>query len=203
MVTTKAKRTARKSEQVDTTAEPRPRLFTVDEYYRMAAARILRHSERTELVEGVILQMAPMLSRHAWLVSRLDRLFQRRLPDTALVRVQTPVHLSTYSEPEPDLAIVRYRDDEYMRGHPEPDDIFLIIEVADTSLAYDRGIKQRMYAVAGIPEYLIFAIGRKQIIAHRKPEGGHYTEISVVERGGTVSLLAFPEIVLSVDEIFG
>src|SRR5207247_3212709 len=128
------------------------RRFTVDEYYRMAETGILAEDDRVELLDGEIVEMSPIGPRHAATVTRLDHLFNRLVGDRAIVRAQNPVRLDGYSEPEPDIALVTPRADFYRAEHPTPRDILLIVEVADTSLRYDRHTKLPGYARAGVPE---------------------------------------------------
>src|ERR671938_544657 len=128
------------------------RCFSVDEYYRMGEAGILTEDDRVELIEGEIIEMSPIGSRHAACVNRLNTLLGRHLRQTAIVSVQNPIRLDAYSEPEPDVALLRPRADYYESGHPTPADALLIVEVADTSADYDRIIKLPLYAKAGIPE---------------------------------------------------
>jgi Uma2 family endonuclease len=124
------------------------RRFTVDEYYRMAEAGILRPDERVELIEGEIIEMAAIGSRHAAFVKRLNRMLVRGVGARGVVSVQDPVRLSELSEPEPDLAVLEYRADCYAAAHPTPADTLLIVEVADTTLGWDRGRKAPLYAVS-------------------------------------------------------
>jgi Uma2 family endonuclease len=136
------------------TVELATRRFTVAEYYRMGKAGILRPDDRVELIRGVIVEMAPIGSRHAYCVDRLTRIFQRALRDEeGWVRTQHPVSLPGDSEPHPDLVIARGPGNQYAQRHPQPDEVLLLIEVADSSLVYDRRTKVPLYAGAGIPEY--------------------------------------------------
>ena len=127
------------------------RYFTVSEYDRMIEAGILTKDDRVELIEGEIIKMAPINSRHAACVNRLNRLLNRKAGKVAIVSVQNPIHLGEYSEPEPDLALLRPRDDFYAQSHPKPKDMLLAVEVADSSAAKDRNLKVPLFARAGIP----------------------------------------------------
>src|SRR5919106_6741536 len=110
------------------------RRFTVDEYYRMAEAGILHEDDRVELIEGEIVEMAPIGSNHASHVDPLAQLLFERIGRRAIVRIQSPIHLGEYSEPQPDVTILRSRSDFYVSAHPSPADILLVVEVADTSV---------------------------------------------------------------------
>jgi len=159
------------------------RRFTVDQYHRMIRAGILREGERVELIEGEIIEMAAVGNRHIACILDLDELFQVGLAGRARVSVQNPVQLSASSEPEPDLTILRHRPDRYRSGPPLAEDVYLLIEVSDTTLAYDRGIKLRLYALAGVPEYWIFDLKRNRLLVFREPEGAVYFTPRGANRG--------------------
>src|SRR5437870_5978990 len=128
------------------------RCFNVAEYYRMAEAGILTEEDHVELIDGEIVAMSPVGSRHAACVKRLNRILGRRVGDLVVVGVQDPIGLDDYSEPEPDISLLRPRADFYSEAHPIPSDVLMIIEVADSSDLYDREVKVPLYARAGIPE---------------------------------------------------
>jgi len=184
-------------------AKPARRRFTVDEYYRMAETGILTPDERVELLNGEIYEMAAMGSRHAGRVSFLSRWLNARLAARAIVRVQLPIHLSAGSEPEPDLAVVLLRKDDpdYDRAHPTPDEVRLVIEIADSSLAYDRDLKLPRYAEAGIPEVWIVDLLSNRVLVYREPEGANYRSVETVGRDGTLAPTAFADLHLPVAEL--
>src|SRR5437868_12357745 len=128
------------------------RHFNVAEYYKMAAAGVFSEDDRVELIEGEIVEMNPIGSRHAACVGRLTKLLERLTGDRAIVWVQNPVQVSDYSEPLPDVALLNPRDDFYSQATPQATDVLLIIEVAESSLEYDRSIKLPLYARSGIVE---------------------------------------------------
>jgi Uma2 family endonuclease len=177
------------------------RRFTVDDYHRMAKAGILTEDDRVELIEGQIVEMAPIGRRHASRVDRLNRLLQRLVGDKAIVRVQGPVRLDPYSEPQPDLALLRPRDDFYEAAHPGPADILLLVEVADSSVVYDRGTKLLIYARAGIPEVWLEDLTRNGIEVYRSPSPQGYQQTHRVGRGQRIAPQAFPDLDLAVDDI--
>lgn len=189
---------------VDILATPTVRRyrFTVEDYHRMAEAGILSEDDRVELIEGEILQMAPIGGEHAACVNGSARLLIKRLDDRAVVSIQNPVRLSAGSEPEPDLMLLRPRADQYWQGLPEPEDVLLIIEVSDSTLHFDRGTKLPMYAAAGIPEVWIVDLERRRVLVHRGPDGDLYREAIVIDQG-SISPAAFPDVALQLDEIFG
>lgn len=159
------------------TAPPKPptqRRFTVDEYERMAEAGVLPEDENVELLDGRIYRMSPIGSAHAACVDRLTRIFVRGVGEDAIVRVQSPIVLPPTSEPEPDVTLLEPRPDEYAERHPRPEEVFLIVEVADTSLDFDRETKGPLYARAGIPEYWLIALDDDQVHLFRDPEGEQF-----------------------------
>jgi Uma2 family endonuclease len=179
------------------------RLFTVAEYYTMLEAGILTEDDRVELIEGEIVEMAAIGSRHASCVKRLNDLLVSHLRERALVAVQDPVHLSDISEPEPDVSVLRRRDDYYAGAHPGPADIFLLIEVADASLLFDRKVKIPLYAASGIPEVWLIDLTQAILEVYRKPEQGTYREVLRLRAGSTVSPAAFPDQVWDVSQLIG
>jgi Uma2 family endonuclease len=149
----------------------RHRLCIAD-YHRLGEAGVLREDDHIELIEGELIDMAPIGSRHADCVSRLNRLFVRQTE--AVVRVQDPIQLSLHSEPEPDIAIVRSR--RYSKAHPGPDDVLLLVEVADSSLAYDRDIKVPLYARHGIPELWLVDLEHERLEVYLGPTAQGYRQ---------------------------
>lgn len=179
------------------------RLFAVEEYYRMARAGILTEDDHVELIEGEIVEMAPIGSRYAACVDRLTRLLIEHLRRQAIVRVQSPIRVGEYSEPQPDLTLLRPRSDFYATDHPAPRDVLLVVEVAETSTDYDREVKGPLYARAGIPEFWLVDLSRGIVEVYRQPTAHGY---QVVEQHGTTShltLAMLPSLILSVDEILG
>jgi Uma2 family endonuclease len=179
------------------------RRFTVDEYYTMAEAGILGEDERVELLDGEIIEMSPIGDRHFACVLRVSTAFSMRVAGRALVSVQSPVRLSSRSEPEPDIALLRPREDFYESGKPGPEDVLLIVEVSDTTLAFDRDTKVLFYAAAGIPEVWILDLNAARVLVYREPRDGVYRQTTVVERGGTLSPVAFPDLALQVEDLVG
>ena len=179
------------------------RRFTVDEFECMGRAGILHEDERVELIDGEIIQMAAMGSRHAGSVDRLTEWSIAGLAGRAHVRVQNPVRLDPHGQPQPDLAIVRRRPDRYFTRHPGPEDVFLIVEVADSSLDWDGNVKLHWYAAAGIPEVWIVDLEGERVLVFRRPSAQGYQETMIVTRGGSLSPDAFPDMALAVDSVLG
>mgnify|MGYP001610262370 CR=1 FL=1 len=178
------------------------RLFTVEEYRRMAEAGVFRPDERVELIDGEIVEMSPIGRRHANCVNNLNRLLILGLREHAIVSPQNSIQISSRSEPQPDLTVLRRREVPYRDEDATVSDVLLLIEVADTSLGYDRTVKLRLYATAGIPEFWIVDASGEAIEVHRSPERGRYREAERLPRDRTVIPLAFPDLVLSVADIF-
>lgn len=178
------------------------RLFTVDEYQRMAEAGILRPDERIELIEGEIFEMSPIDPRHAGCVINLNRLLVTHVGDRAVVSPQNPLVIRPRSEPQPDLVVLRRRSVSYSRAHPVPEDVLLAIEVANTSVRFDRAVKSRLYARAGIGEYWLVDVAASIVMVHRRPSGDRYAEVLEVGLHERISPAAFPDVTLTVADFF-
>lgn len=174
------------------------RLFTVSDYYRMGDAGVFGPDERVELLEGEILRMNPIGPRHANCVDRLNHLFVSLLGDRAQVRIQNPVRLSEVSEVQPDVALVRRDRDE--AAHPGPSDVFLLVEVADSSVAFDRQVKLPRYARAGIPEVWIVDLTAAAVEVHREPRITGYATSTQLGAGGSIGPAAFPDVGIEVGD---
>jgi len=182
-------------------AAPR-RLFTREEYHRMAEVGILKPTDRVELIRGEIVEMSPPGRRHRAFVDNLTQLLTVRVAGRAMVSVQNPVVLADDTEPEPDLKIIRRRSVPYKELEAHGDDVLLIIEVAETSLAYDRSTKLRLYAEAGISEYWVVDCAAESVEVHRAPDASGYRDVSRFAGTGSVSPQAFPDVRLTLAEIF-
>ena len=185
-----------------TTTAPPPQIvnrrrFTVAELLVMDAAGIFHPDERIELLDGEIITMAPINEPHADGTDRLEDLLKENLRGRARVRVQGPVQLNDRSLPQPDIAVLQLRPD-YHRRHPLPADVYLLVEVADSSLASDRSVKLALYADAGIPEVWIVNVPARQVEAYDNPVNGVYQGRRVVLDTGSISPRAFPDITLAV-----
>lgn len=164
-------------------ATPARRLFTVDDYHAMTQAGILSEDDRVELIEGEIVVMSPVGSRHAACVDILAELLIRAADQRTAVRVQSPIGLGGSTEPQPDVCVLVRRDDAYSERLPGPEDVLLIIEVSDTSRAYDRRVKAELYARHGIQEFWLVDLGSRTVEAYRSPGPDGYGERSVHECG--------------------
>ena len=148
--------------------------FTTDEYHRMAETGILTEDDRVELINGEIIAMSPINSPHASVVDRISNFLKEEIGKSVIVRVQSPLLLSDLSEPEPDVMLLKPRDDFYASAHPQPNDVYLLIEVADSSLPIDRKVKLPVYAAAGVPEVWIVNLANQQIEVHRTTTENEY-----------------------------
>jgi Uma2 family endonuclease len=169
----------------------------------MAETGILSEDDRVELIEGEIIKMSPIGSYHAGCVNRLNALLTRRVGPAAIVSVHNPVRLDDYSELEPDIALLKRHADFYARSLLTADDVLLIIEVADTSVDYDRDVKLPLYARAGIPEVWLANLPDDRVEAYSQPVNGVYQAVRHARRGESLSPERLPNLVLSVDEILG
>jgi Uma2 family endonuclease len=181
--------------------EPTRRLFTIHDYHRMVDAGILTEDDRVELLDGEIVQMTPIGSRHAGTVKRLTRVLVGGLGRDAVVGIQDPVILDDFSEPEPDVSVCVPRDDDYTSSHPRPDEILLLVEVADTSERYDRLRKLPRYAAVGVPETWLVDLTQNVIDVYGAPGPNGYEEHTTLGPGASLSPLRFPDVSIAVDDI--
>lgn len=174
--------------------------ISCDRYHEMIASGGLREDDRIELIEGYLVTKMSIGSLHSGMVNRLNRLLGRLFGDSAIVTIQNPVTIHEYSEPEPDVVVAKFREDFYADRHPYPEDILLVIEVADTSLAFDREAKIPLYASCGIPESWLVDLIHHEIHVFRRPDGAKYQETLVFRSGdllpvpGSTEALAVAEL---------
>jgi len=177
------------------------RRFTVEEYHKMAEAGILGEDDRVELIDGEIIQMNPIGSRHAACVRELVWFLSGQLGDEFRLDVQNPVRLDGGLEPQPDLMVLRVRD--YRESLPGPEDVLLLIEVSDTTLRYDREVKLPLYARSGIGEVWIADLAGETIERHNEPSGGGYRRTKKLRRGESLPSEAVQGLALRVDDVLG
>ncbi|MFN7640085.1 MAG: Uma2 family endonuclease [Pseudanabaena sp.] len=188
--------------QIEQEREPQIRLWSIADYHQMIEAGILDEDDRVELLEGKIVCMSPQRPFHAASVQRSSRLLFKLLSDRAEIRVQLPVILGNDSEPEPDLAVVRFDADEYSFRHPEAPDIYLLIEVADSTIAKDRNQKARIYAKNRVLEYWILDLQKRQVYVFRQPEEGVYREKLILNSDDSITMQAFPDVAIALNDMF-
>jgi len=178
--------------------------FTVDEWHRMGEAGLfVGESRRTELLEGEIIEMTPIGGRHTFSVNRLTRLLVRAVDDRAVVQIQGAVVLNERSEPQPDVALLRLPEERYLDSPAGPPDVFLLIEVANTSLGYDLDMKAPAYARAGVVETWVVDLNSETVLVLRQPGPDGYGDRREVGRGGSLEVAALPGVTLAVDDILG
>ncbi len=167
------------------------RLISAREYYKMAEVGILKSEDNLELINGEIIEMSPIGSKHPAYIDLLDELLKDLLGKRVQVRVQSSVRLDNYSEPEPDIMVLKRRKDFYFNRIPTPKDVYLVIEVADSTLEKDRKIKVPLYAKAGIPEYWILNIPDSQLECYSLPKSGKYQKETIVKNNQNIIFYAF------------
>lgn len=184
----------------DAIFRPARRKLDVNDYHRMAGAGILGEGDRVELIDGGLIDMAPIGQGHAAIVNGLTRALVMACGSQAIVSVQNPVRLDRLNEPQPDFAILRPRADFYAAGEPPgPADILLLVEVADSSLRFDLTVKLPLYARAGIAELWIADLRRRALDAFRRPTGAGYAEVATHRPGDPLALAAAPGITVRLD----
>ena len=184
-------------------AEITKKLFTVDEYYRMAEVGILSERDRVELIEGEIIQMSPIGRRHAACVDRTNHIFNALLKRRAIVSTQNPLRLNEYNEPQPDLVVLKWRNDFYATRPHTPKDALFVVEVSDSSLLYDVKIKLPLYSATGVRELWIENLKENVLLVCRNPEGRTYKTQLTLSRADSISPLAFPDVSFKIADLLG
>lgn len=179
-----------------------PHRFTVDEYHQLRETGILGEDDRVELIEGELVDMNPIGSRHAGCVNRLTKRLHVELLGRVLIAVQNPLALPG-SELYPDLVVLRNREDFYGRAHAGPDDVLLLVEVADSSLAADRRVKVPLYARHGLRQVWLVDLEAETVEDYRQPTASGYVETRPLRRGDILTAEAFPELRIAVADVLG
>jgi Uma2 family endonuclease len=185
------------------------RLISVREYHKMAETGIFHPEERLELIAGQIIRMSAKgmvtersrSTAHESAITRTERLLRQRLGDKVLLRIQSPVQLDDYSEPEPDISVVKLNPLDYEDHHPNASEVFLLIEIADSSLKYDREVKAMAYAKSGIIEYWILDVNGRKLYMYRLPSPDGYHSESILAEDVTISPLAFGDCAIAIREL--
>jgi Uma2 family endonuclease len=178
------------------------RRFTADEFLRMAETGILCEDDRLELIDGEVVEMSPIGQPHTAAVSSATRALVRAAGDAAIVQPQGAVRLDLYYEPEPDLVLLKPRSDFYISRRPGPADVLLVIEVADSSIDYDRDVKAPLYAKAGIPEYWLIDLNTGVIDRYLSSDRDAYQSVEQLRRGQTLAPQLLPACVIPVNAFF-
>ena len=185
-------------------ATPLPRkMFTVGEYNTMIEAGVFKEDDRMELITGDIVQMSPIGNKHVACVNRLSNKLMAQLGESVIVSTQNPICADEYSEPQPDVVLLKPRDDFYEDELPSARDVLLIIEVADTTVLYDRNVKLPLYARAEIPVALLVNLPRASIEVHTGPKNGKYRKVRYLKRGEVLRVKGLPKLSLKVEDIIG
>lgn len=175
--------------------------WSVDEYHRMTTSGLLDETDRVELIEGELIDMAPIGCKHAFLVDRLAEMLGGGPRAGYMVRVQNPILLGELNEPQPDIALVRRNN--YAERHPGPADILLVVEVSDTTLQYDREVKLSLYARHGIPEVWLFDVNAGEMTIYRDPADGQFRRNTTPSNSEHILPLMLPEVRLALAEVLG
>lgn len=176
--------------------------WTVDEFYRAIGAGALRHPERLELIDGEILQrMSPQQTPHVQAIGLTSVALDRAFGPANHVRTQTPLDVSSKSEPEPDVIVVRGEWRDYDDHKPRPSDVLVLVEVSDATLRYDRGRKAGVYARAGIQDYWVVDVKARRVIVYRAPQAAEYADVQEYGEGETIAPLAAPGAQVAVGDL--
>ena len=177
--------------------------FTTHDFHRMAEAGIIGEDDRYELIAGEIVEMAAIGSKHSACVTTCTQICYERLGRSVVIIVQGPIQLGPDYEPQPDLIIARQRTDNYRENNPTPEDILLLLEVADSSFAYDQTVKMPIYAAAGILEVWLVDLNRQRILRYSEPHEGNYKIVRQFRPGRQITSVVVPELSVATGAIFG
>lgn len=178
-------------------------LFSRTDYHCLAQTPIFREDDHIELIEGEIIDMAPLGSLHASIVTRITDIFYKQCRSQAIIRVQNPIRLGDFSEPEPDIALLRPCTDCYAQSHPSETDVLLLVEVADSSLRYDREVKIPLYARYGIPEVWLVNVANNNIEVFLEPSPQGYQKQFIAQPGQSLVPRSIESVSISVKPILG
>ncbi len=176
------------------------RQITVKEYDAMIESGVFNETDQVELLNGAIVEKMPKGTKHSAATDRIVRVFYRQFGETVFIRNQNPIWLDDFSEPEPDIVLAHPRTDEYEDSHPTPTEIYLVLEVSDSTLGYDRNIKGEAYSRAGIRQYLLLNVQEKTIEDYREPGADGYQAKQTYRLGQQFNLVAFPEVTISIGD---
>ncbi len=189
--------------KIEMTVQLLRRKFTVEQFHKMAESGILNEDDRVELIRGEIIEMAAIGTKHAACVNRLSNFLAWKLGNKVIISVQNPVGLDDTSEPQPDVVLLKPREDFYASAHPQPKDVLLVIEVADTTIKYDREVKIPLYAQEGVIEVWLIDINEECVEVYIEPANGIYKKVQKFSRGEILMIQAFDDVNIDVDEILG
>ena len=181
----------------------KPKRFRVEEFRKMTEIGILPEESGWEIIDGFLIDKMTIGSKHASVVRRLEKFFERAVGDQVIVSGQNPVQIDDYNAPEPDIALLELREDFYAASHPTPTDVLLLIEVSDSTIEYDREIKKTLYAGAEIAEYWLVNLKDETVEVYTLPKNGSYYSARILEAGETIESTIIENLRLSVGEILG
>jgi Uma2 family endonuclease len=177
--------------------------FSVEEYLRMGEAGILSEDDRVELIDGEVLAMPPIGIPHTSAVNRIGNRLKEQFGRRVILSVHNPVRIGDFSLPQPDIALLRPRDDFYLGAYPGPDDVLLLVEVAESSVHYDRDKKVPLYAAAGVEECWLVNIPARTLTIYREPRADGYRGVTMADDLRRVAPAALPDCVIDLHELFG
>lgn len=177
--------------------------FSVEEWLRLDEIGLFPPEYRGELIDGAIVDAAPVTPLHSGCLAWLHRRFSVAGDERYIVSTKQPLVLGDFSCPQPDLALLQYRADFYRMAHPGPAETFLVVELADTTLRFDREVKAPLYARFGIPEYWLVNLPEQCVEVYRQPQAGGYQSVARLERRDTLVPLAWPELQVAIEELLG
>lgn len=189
-------------EKIDAPVLMRKKFCTKD-IYKMMEVGILPEESGWELLDGEIIHRMSIGSRHASVVRKLEKYFERNFGDSMIISGQNPIHIDEYNEPEPDIALLSPRNDFYAKSHPIPQDVLLLIEVSDSTVKYDREIKKALYAEAEIVEFWLVNLIENTIECYSSPKNGNYRLVKIVGTDEVAESVSVENLSLQVDEILG
>jgi Uma2 family endonuclease len=175
--------------------------FTVKDYYRMAETGVLGPGSRVELLEGQIIDTSPIGPYHSGIIAQLGEIFYGKSQGRWMVSMQNPLHIDEHSEPEPDIMLLKRAPDYYTKAHPQPADVFLLVEVADASLFYDRDEKLPIYGRAEIAEVWIVNLVEQKLEVYREPNFTGYGSKTILRPGQQAAPKAFPDLTVDVGDL--
>lgn len=175
--------------------------FSVEDYYRMAETGVLRPGARVELLEGKIIDLSPIGPFHGGVTTFLTELFAAASKGRWQTRVQNVLRLDDFSEPQPDVVLVKPAKDFYRKRHPQPEDVFLLIEISDSTLETDREEKLPAYGHAGVAEVWIVNLNDLLVEVYREPQFNGYGSKTILRAGDHAKPLAFPDATVDVAEL--
>ena len=178
----------------------KPRRITTAEYDLMIKSGVFDENDQIELLNGVIIEKMLKGTKHSSANDRANKVFYRKVGDNVIIRNQNPIWLDEFSEPEPDIVLAKYREDEYENSHTTPEEILLILEIADSTLGYDRNTKGAAYARAGIRQYILLNLQEGTLEDYREPNTDGFQSKQTYRSGQQFNLTAFPEISFQVKD---